>query len=402
MDGTTALCGTGVGTGLLRRLSALTTLLILAGLIGGVCTARAASSYVRDVPKVTAQAVYAIDATAGVELYALNADQPRPPASTTKIASAIVFVDAVSDLNQPVTIEDEDVARLADDESRMGLEPGDVVTAHDLLEGMLIQSGADATYAAARIAGSAILARSGGDGDPIAAFVGAMNALAGDLHLAHTHFANPVGIDEDGQVSTARDLASLAVDALKRGPIAEVVALRSVKVRVAGADPREVTLENTNQLLDGDAIYGVKTGTTEAAGACLVLAKREPGGNQLITVVLGSHVEYDADNLIVANEDKRWADTEAVVGAVERDVRWLLPDDPTEVPGLRDELAAWQVELRDRSAVVVPADRLDAFRYVLQLGPAAKANTQVGRVLFFVGSEKIAEKPVFQAPTSAG
>jgi D-alanyl-D-alanine carboxypeptidase len=358
----------------------------------------ASSIFAIDPPKVTAKAIYAIDVTGDVELLADHADDRRPPASTTKIASAIVVVDNIPDLNQSVTIEEADVAPLASDESRMGLEVGDVLTVRQLLDGMLVQSGSDATYAAARVTGNLLIAAGAGERDPVAAFIAAMNRLAASMKLKNTHFANPVGIDEDDHFSSARDLARLAQEALARPVIAEIVAQQSVQTTIDGPNRREVTLENTNELLDGESITGVKTGSTTGAGACLVLAKRENGTNQVITVVLGSTLSYDNEGFIA--EDLRWDDAKAVLSAIEREVRWVAPDDPEEVPGLRDELAAWQVVLKHPASIVVPADRLRSLRYVLQLGPAGKPNARVGHVVFFVGSEKIAEVPVFQAPVS--
>jgi D-alanyl-D-alanine carboxypeptidase (penicillin-binding protein 5/6) len=347
---------------------------------------------------VTAKAIYAIDVTSGVELLADHADDRRPPASTTKIASAIVVVDNVTDLNQQVTIEDGDVAPLAADESRVGLQVGDILTVRQLLDGMLVQSGSDATYAAARFTGKLLIAAGAGQTDPIGAFVAAMNGLVASLKLQNTHFTNPVGIDKDGHYSSARDLARLGQEALARPVLADIVAQQSVQTTIDGPNRREVTLQNTNELLDGGAISGIKTGSTPGAGACLILAKREHGTNLVVTVVLGSTLSYDGQGFIA--EDKRWDDTRAVLKTIEQHVRWVSPDNPKDVPGLHDEMAAWQVALKDATAIVVPTDRIASLRYLLQLGPAGKPNTQVGRVVFFVGSEKIAELPVFQAPVS--
>jgi D-alanyl-D-alanine carboxypeptidase len=360
--------------------------------------ASASTIFAIDVPRITASAVYAIDVTAGVELYADNADDRRSPASTTKLAAALVVVNNVKDLSESVTIEQVDVALVADDESQLGLDPGDVLTVHQLLDGMLIHSGSDATYAAARFTGNLLIA-SGAEGkDPVAVFVQAMNDLARKLKMKNTHFANPVGIDQEDHYSSARDLATLAAAALKKSVISESVRQISVPTVIEGPNRREVTLQNTNTLLDGEAIHGVKTGSTGDAGACLILAKWERGTNRVITVVLGSDLAYNIEGFITT--DKRWDDTEAVLGAIERDVRWVAPSDPAAVPGLHEEMAAWQVALKDDSAILVPADRAETLRYLLQLGPAGEPNSQVGLVVFFVGSEKIAEKPVFQTPLS--
>ncbi|HEY7032768.1 MAG TPA: serine hydrolase [Thermomicrobiales bacterium] len=363
-----------------------------------VATVRASSIIAVDPPTVTAKAVYAIDVTSGVELLADHADDRRSPASTTKVASAIVVVDNVADLQQQVAIEEADVAPLAADESRMGLQVGDVLTVRQLLDGMLVQSGSDATYAAARITGNALIAAGAGESDPIAAFVAAMNGLAARLKLPNTHFTNPVGVDQDDHYSSARDLARLGQEALTRPVLVDIVAQQSVQTTIDGPNRREVTLVNTNELLDGGAITGIKTGSTSGAGACLILAKTEHGTNLVITVVLGSNLTYDDQGFIA--EDERWDDTNAVLKAIEQHVRWVSPDDPKAVPGLREEMAAWQVVLKDESSIVVPANGIKSLHYLLQLGPAGKPNTAVGHVLFFVGSEQIAELPVYQAAVS--
>ena len=89
---------------------------LVAGSVGRAGAVSASSAIQVDPPRVTAKAVYAIDVTAGVELLADNADDRRSPASTTKVAAAIVVVDNVADLDQPVTIEEADLAPVAPDD----------------------------------------------------------------------------------------------------------------------------------------------------------------------------------------------------------------------------------------------------------------------------------------------
>jgi D-alanyl-D-alanine carboxypeptidase len=382
-----------------RRRTVLELCVVIAMLLVAVPNPRSASAATAiDValPNVTAAAVYSIDATAGVELMTKDADERRSPASTTKIASAIVVGDNIDNLDQQVTIEESDISLLASDESRMGLQPGDVLTVRQLLEGMLVQSGSDATYAAARVTGMVLLGGEGGD--PLEAFIDEMNAVAKRLKLKNTRFMNPVGIDQAKHYSSAHDLARLAEYALKDPVIAEIVAQSSLQTTIEGPNRREVTLQNTNSMLDGGAIHGVKTGSTSEAGACLVLAKWENGTNRVITVVLGSTLAYDDQGFI--SDDKRWDDTAAILNAIEGDVRWISPADEKVVPGLIQELAAWQVALKTETSIVVPKNEVKALRYLLQLGPAGEANAEVGHVLFFVGSEQIAQVPVYQTPIS--
>jgi D-alanyl-D-alanine carboxypeptidase len=369
-------------------------LAVLAGLAASLTSPAAArASLAVDMPTLTARAVYSIDVTAGVELYSLNANERRAPASITKLVTAMVLVNEAEDLSQQVEILEEDVARLAPGESNMGLQAGDVVTLQDLLDGILIQSGSEAAFATERVIGEQLIAN-GANGSSAEAFIGAMNQIVADLGLENTHFLNPDGIDEDGHYSSARDLAILSQAAMENQTIAESVAKPSLQVFIDGVNPREVTLANTNQALS-DTIDGVKTGSTDQAGACVALSSMVHGTNRVITVVLGSDLEYDAEGFIVT--DKRWEDATAILAAINSDLAWLTPTNPEEIPGLQDELAAWQVKLQDDAAIVVQRSDRKKLTYSLQLGPAGEPNSRVGNVLFFIGSEKVAERPVFQA-----
>jgi D-alanyl-D-alanine carboxypeptidase len=370
-------------------------LAVLAGLAASLTSPVVArASLAVDMPDLTAQAVYSIDVTAGVELYSLNADERRAPASITKLVTAMVLVNEAGDLSRQVEILDEDVARLAPGESNMGLQAGDVVTLQALLDGILIQSGSEAAFAVERVIGEQLIADGASGSSPADAFIGAMNQIVADLGLQNTHFLNPDGIDEEGHYSSARDLAILSEAAMENPVIEESVAKSSLQVFIDGVNPREVTLANTNQALS-DTIDGVKTGSTDQAGACVALSSMVHGTNRVITVVLGSDLEYDAEGFIVT--DKRWDDATAILAAINSDLAWLTPTNPEEIPGLQDELAAWQVKLQDDAAIVVQRSDRRKLTYSLQLGPAGEANSQVGNVLFFIGSEKVAERPVFQA-----
>jgi D-alanyl-D-alanine carboxypeptidase (penicillin-binding protein 5/6) len=176
--------------------------------------------------------------------------------------------------------------------------------------------------------------------------------------------------------------------------IREVVRTESIDVTSVGPEQRVLTLVNYNGLLGQNGVHGVKTGSTEAAGGCLVIASWTHGRNRVITVILGSTLAYDENSLITV--DARWDDMTSLLSALDRDYQWIAPAESAEVPGLREELAAWQVELREPASVVVPSGDVEGFRYRLKLGPPQEPKSQVGVVLFFVGSEQIAERPVFQ------
>src|SRR5215203_6059208 len=163
-------------------------------------------------PPISADAVFVTDISTGTELFAQNADEPLPPASLTKIVSALVVLERAN-LEDTVEILEDDL--VSPEESQVGLKAGDRLSVRDLLHGMLIPSGNDATLALARyIGGSSI-----GDGTSteraVAEFVTMMNAKAAELGATSSHFSNPTGIDAVRHVMSARDIAILTKAALQ-------------------------------------------------------------------------------------------------------------------------------------------------------------------------------------------
>jgi len=352
-------------------------------------------------PKVTAKALYSMDIDAGVTLYAKNEDVPLEPASTTKIATALLLVRNISDLSQTVTIEQSDMN--ADGESTMALQTGDVVTFKDLLFGLLLPSGNDAANATARIVGQQLLTAEGKTGDPRARFVQAMNDLAAELKMQHTTFKNPTGLHEDGHVTSAKDMTLLARKAFTNKVIRDVIKEPSYVVNYQGPNAREATIQTTVEMkLDGDdGVVGGKTGTTPEAGACLVLETQERGGNRIITVLLGSDITFDADGNRDDTSDHRYDDMRAVLDKMAKDYQWIDISRDSDMPGLKDELAAWQVGLDNSDSIVVPRNDDDQVTYLLQLGPETKPEEKAGQVLFFRNAKQVAERSVVQLAPGA-
>jgi D-alanyl-D-alanine carboxypeptidase (penicillin-binding protein 5/6) len=377
-----------------RRRSALALAWLLLTLVFPLA-AIAQTEELAATPEISAAAAYVYDSTADVELLARNSDEHRAPASTVKIVTAMVVLD-YADLNTEIVFDEADTASA--DESRMGLQAGDTVTVQQLLTGLLLPSGNDAARTLARHVGSLLLGDS--DGDPIARFVEAMNAKVAEAGLSNTHFTTPDGLsDDDDQYTTAYDLAHLGALAMSYDTVAEIVSQATAEVTSVGPEARLYSLRNTNQFLPGSGtdfatenVVGLKSGSTTAAGACLVLAKHERGGNLVIAVVLGSEISYDAEGLITS--DGRWQDMRAVLDAVEGQFAWLNPESDNDVPGLKNEMAAWQVRLEDDSAVLVPSAQRSDIRYQIELLPEGPAESAAGRVLFFAGSDVIAERPL--------
>jgi D-alanyl-D-alanine carboxypeptidase len=227
-------------------------------------------------PAIDATAAVVLDGSSGAVMYEKNGHQSLPPASLTKIATAILTVEA-GGLNAwvPVDVDSNDLPG----SSVMGLHRGDCFRVRDLLYGLMLPSGNDAALALARF-------EAGSDD----AFVGRMNALATRLHLTETHFVNPHGLSEPGHLSSAHDLALLARYAMTLPDLTAVVGATSWKA----SGSRTISLTNINTFLsDYSGADGVKTGFTEEAGRTLV-ASVTRNGRRVFVVVLNAP-DRDAD-----------------------------------------------------------------------------------------------------------
>ena len=341
-------------------------------------------------PPITANAVYVTDISTGTELFAQNADESLPPASLTKIVSALVVLERAN-LDDTIEILKDDL--VSAEESQVGLMEGDRLTVRDLLHGMLIPSGNDATLALARYVGASALGDGASSEQAVAKFVSMMNDKAAELGATASHFANPTGIDQDGHVMSARDVATLTKAALQNPLFAEIVA-KPEAVLSSKLVPDGYRVTTTNQLLAEGVVTGVKTGTTAKAGGCLVTSFAV-GPNEIVAVVLGSDVSEGTDGSQDASA--RFAETRALLDAVKADYLWLDPTSPGVVSGLVEELSVWDVDLAGDDLVPVPASSGDDVRYRLVLAPPSAPEDPAGEVQFYVGEQLLSERTALQA-----
>lgn len=239
------------------------------------------------IPQISAARCIVIDAESDDILFEKNPDQRGAIASTTKIMTGLLVVEA-GDLDKVVTIELSDTQCAP---VRIGLKVGETYTRRQLLTAMMVKSSNDIAQALARDnAGS------------VAAFASKMNERSKQLGLENTFFVNPHGLpsttDQD-PFSTARDLAIIAKAADKLPDLRKIVKLQSYKF--TRPDGKSIDLANTNRVLR-TASYcdGMKTGYTDAAGYCLV-ATGERNGRRRIVVVLNDTSEgvwKDAQSLL--------------------------------------------------------------------------------------------------------
>jgi len=295
------------------------------------------------MPAVTADAAIVVDRATGAVLGAKSPDALWAPASTTKIMTGLLAIEAVEggavSLDDTVTIR----SNVGDEGGgSVGLAGGDTISLRDLMYMALVESHNDAATAVGTFIGERVYARTLRTASPFAltgrgAFVARMNARAAELGLDDTSYVDisgrdPEDLNEFGKFpaqagcdgndfdepacahhTTARDLASLARVALEQPLFAAIVrttSWRTTTWRRPGAPNPSETANTTNQLLPGEpqaypGTYGVKTGTTDRAGQNLVSAA-SVGGEDVIAVVLGSD---DSDS--VAGD--RFSDSRALL-----------------------------------------------------------------------------------------
>jgi D-alanyl-D-alanine carboxypeptidase (penicillin-binding protein 5/6) len=241
--------------------------------VGMAVTAMLCSIYVQaeDLPvrpSIKASALYMVELKSGRVLLEKDATRRLPPASLTKLMTALVALEA-SSLEQVVPVDRHALVH----QSSLKLHAGEQFLLRDLLTAMLVTSANDACEAVAW--------HVGGDADK---FVSMMNERTRTLGLKNTHFANACGFDAPGHYSTATDLAKLTEQALQVPAISMMV--RTVIRDIATVDgTRQVLLRSTNELLLDPDVTGVKTGYTSKAGRCLI-ASMFRDGHQLLLVGL--------------------------------------------------------------------------------------------------------------------
>jgi D-alanyl-D-alanine carboxypeptidase (penicillin-binding protein 5/6) len=239
-------------------------------------------------PEVAARAYLLMDVTANQVLAAKDPDMQVEPASLTKLMTAYLVFDAIKSRKldrQQVLPVSERAWRMPG--SRMFIDPKMRVPVEDLIKGMIVQSGNDATVALAEgVAGS------------VERFVQLMNDQAKILGMSRTSYQNPEGLTAPGHATTARDLALLATRLMRDFP--EDVSYYAIKkYRYAGTPAANEN--NRNLLLFRDpTVDGLKTGHTQAAGYCMVASARRDfpnvGTRRLLSVVLGAENENSRAN----------------------------------------------------------------------------------------------------------
>lgn len=231
-------------------------------------------------PEVSAQSVVILDDASKVILYSKNPNLRFSTASTAKIMTALI---ALTYFKPDDILEVKDSAY---EGTVVGFPRGEKLYFDDVFSGMLLASGNDAAFTI-------------GQNYPggIRAFVEKMNEKAKMLHLLNTHFADPAGLDDDGNYTTATDLARLCSVAMQDKTFARTVNTKHKTItNVSGANSYEVF--NLNRLLGNYGVVGIKTGRTVGAGEVLTTAKMENGKLLIIVVMQSSDRFFDMENIL--------------------------------------------------------------------------------------------------------
>ena len=247
-----------------------TTFLIITGIILPILSS--ASSLVPPPPQIKATSYILLDAQTNKVIVEYEADERNPPASLTKIMTTYLVEQMIQrgvvERSEKVPVS---IKAWKAEGSKMFIREGTEVDLMDLLRGVVIQSGNDASIALAEFVA----------GDETS-FAQMMNEQAEKLGMLNSNFVNSTGLPDEGHYSSARDMALLTKDMIKRFPVHyQLYSERSFKFN-------NIEQPNRNRLLRYDrSVDGVKTGYTKAAGYCLV-ASAERNGMRLISVVMGA------------------------------------------------------------------------------------------------------------------
>lgn len=253
--------------------------------------------------KISAQSAILVDVDSKTIIYGKNTEKKMYPASTTKLMTALTVLQIMK-TSDVITVGDE-VDMIAADSSKAGFSKGQILKVEELLEGLLISSGNDAAYILAKATGQKILENNiANEGKRFTSeqcvqrFIFEMNKNVRDMNLKNTRFTSPDGYDDSGQYTTATDLSKIAIEAYNNETIMKICMMDEKYSKTLGR-----TWVSTNQLINKSGEYyykyclGMKTGSTDLAGKCLVSVASKDNST-CISVVLNDKTD-----------EQRWEDS---------------------------------------------------------------------------------------------
>ena len=247
-------------------------------------------TYALEYPKINSKIVEIYDLTDNTVLYENNSDSVVSIASLSKIATAMVSIEEVKNLDSKVTITKNILDTVSNEAHVAGLKAGSIVTYRDLLYATLVESGADAASALAIFTSGSL-----------SNHVNKMNELVKKIGLDHTHFANVVGLDNKDNYSTAKDVRKLLVYALNNQVFKEIFKTKKYKLTNGLVVNTTLKLYDKNGTVDTSFIIGSKTGFTNNAGYCLAYLINVNGHDMIIITLNAIKSGNNYYSLIDAN-----------------------------------------------------------------------------------------------------
>lgn len=328
-----------------------------------------------------AESAIVIEQSSGQVLFEKNADEMRPPASTTKVLTILLAL-TMADPEEVVTVSSY-AAAVPEDSSKIGLKEGEQVKLGDLIRATMVQSGNDGAIAIAEhIMGSE------------AAFVALMNEAAARYGCSRTHFTNPHGYHDDYHLSTARDLAIIAREAMQNADFREIVSLTSYTLPETNlSEARRFTNRAAAFLAEGEDNQhyyqystGIKTGQHSLAGDCFVGSATKLG-IPLISVVLNS------------GSTAKWTDTRRLLDYgftqyVSTSVASLYMEDPKVI-----NISSFSLEDTDLGRLELNLRKIDPLANDALIAPKGNLDEQMK---IYLTRTQIEYTRTLEAPVEAG
>lgn len=343
-------------------------------------------------PDIQSDAAILADLKTGRVIYSKNADEAMYPASTTKIMTGILALE-YGNLNDTVTASVSALAPITNEDSHMGILIGEQFTLEQLIYGMLVYSANDAANViATHIAGTP------------ENFVEIMNKKAEELGTKNTHFVNTYGIHDDDHYTTAEDLALITRYAMQNEKFREIVKTPIYKIAPTEKYTTERNLPNTNLFLSSfrsaefynKNVTGVKTGSTDAAGYCLVTTAAKDATELLVIVLKApsrSECYKDSKELLDLGFNNYSYTTIAKSGNVIRDSKVYEAKKDTRVAlTVKEDIAALLPKDIDINENVVVKENLpEVIKAPIKKGEA------IGEITYFYNDNEIGKAELIAA-----
>lgn len=233
-------------------------------------------------PTYSAASVVVMDAATGMILYSSSGEEPKYPASITKIMTALITLEHITDFDERITFTQRAISDTPRYSSHIAMDVGETLTVYEALYAIMLPSANEVSVALAEhISGS------------VEEFAELMNRRAASLGAHNTHFVNPSGLPGEGHVTTAYDMALIMREAITHPLFVDIIRARRFDIPPTERQPEVRAIRNTNHLIQegphfNPSVIGGKTGFTNAAGHTLVTYARQDG-RSLIVAVLGGN-----------------------------------------------------------------------------------------------------------------